>query len=350
MFKIILYREKGIVYYRTPSGEWVQANFYQDAYHIPFPASTQIDNKTGEQILYLSRTENEIVFKLIYQSPSIAYSGGRGGGSGISKINVQNQGITIGKKSTFNFKGAGVTAENVGNGQVDITIPSAECAIDVTYAELIALIGANGLGVGCFYRITDFQTVHIIPNTAILHVGTIEPIIVQANTTNSIHAEAISTIFDGEEILYEVVDSTTSGGTKGRIYYRRDTIKNNATGYDWRSVIFRRWDDGSGNFTSLTDNGNASQDYYTFNEPYIGQLFGTAPFCFGNELGAITDIGINGFGAPSDKLNNIVFLLNGINIGDVVSAMIDNVFSQDCWNNTIIANLIGANRIKTLFV
>jgi len=30
--------------------------------------------------------------------------------------------------------------------------------------------------------------------------------------------------------------------------------------------------------------------------------------------------------------------------------MIDNVFSQDCWNNTIIANLIGANRIKTLFV
>lgn len=145
------------------------------------------------------------------------FSPGRGRSSRTAKINVQNQGIAIGQKSTFNFTGPGVNATNVGNGQVDIYIP-AGCLTDVTYDELLALIVGNGLEAGCFYCITDFQTVHIIPNTAIVHEGTIEPIIVQANTTNSIHTEAISTIFDSAEIFYEVVDSTTSGGNKGRIW------------------------------------------------------------------------------------------------------------------------------------
>ena len=224
---------------------------------------------------------------------------------------------------------------------------SNECLILVTYAELLALILSNTLEPGCFYLITDFQTTHIIPNTATLHVGTIEPIIVQALTTNSIHQEASSTIFPADELFYEVVDSTTSGGTKGRIYYRYDTIKDNTTWYDWRSVIFRRWESApaSGVFNVLTDNGGGFNDYYTYNEIYIGQPFGTAPFCFSNELKEITDFGIGAFGAPSSKLNNFVF----------IGATYRNIFAVDCYDNTIgisigVGNVIIDNVVQILFV
>lgn len=156
----------------------------------------------------------------------------------------------------------------------------------------------------------------------------------------------MSTVYPQDILHYQVVNTTTSADDRGRIYYRLDGQINVSAGYDWRVIKFRRWETApaSGVFAVLTDNGNSFSDFYTFNNS------STASECFGNELGAITDIGIASFGAPSDKLNNIIFLLNGINIGDIVSTMIDNIFSQDCWNSTIIANLIGANRIKTIFV
>ena len=133
---------------------------------------------------------------------------------------------------------------------------------------MLALSLSNSFVTGDFYLITDFRTRHIIPNTAVPNVGGVEPIILQAASINKLYKEALSTIFASDTIYYELVDSTTSGGDRGRIYYRQDASYN-STGYDWRVVLFRRWETfvGSGIYTSLTDplGGGAFLDFYTFN-------------------------------------------------------------------------------------
>lgn len=338
MIQIVLYRNgDGVVYYQSLNGNSSQVEFYQDAYHLPFPKGTRIINRTGEEILYLVQDDKKIIFKLIPQPLVVGGSGGgrgrRGatGPAGPNTVNVEDEENPLGAFNTFNFTGTGVTATDAGGGQVDINIPGSippDCLIEVTYDELVALIGSSLLEEGCFYLITDYQTIDVIPNTAEPIVGPIDPLIVQAATTNSIHQEATSQIFPADEIFYEVFDSRTAppAGNKGRIYYRWDTIKDNLTWYDWRVICFRRWEDPlTGNFTILTDNGGAFVDRFTFNEVCAPATFATAPFCFGNHIDSITDFGIAVFGAPADKLNNIVF--------DDISS--ENIFDKDCFDSTL---------------
>lgn len=193
--------------------------------------------------------------------------------------------------------------------------------IDVTYAEITALVGANTLKIGAYYKITDFQTVHTIPNTADINTGAVEPLIIQAVTVNQIAPYALSTLYPSDEIRYELVDSTTAGGTKGRISYRHDTLTNTITYYDWRKVKFRRWETApaSGLFLELTDNGEAFNDYFTFNGLAVEV-----------EIAPITAFGISSFAAPTDKLNNIVFKFHALS----------SEFENDCFDNTFEAQCV----------
>lgn len=203
--------------------------------------------------------------------------------------------------------------------------------ISVTYAQLTALIGANGLVTGQEYLLTDFATRHEIPNVSpvVVNTGTTEPLIIKANSVNTIYANAISTLFPKDELLYEVVDTSTAGGNKGRIYYRKDTIKNNSTWYDWRVVLFRRWETfaASGVFAVMLDNGEAFQDLFTFNNS------ATASGCYSNSIGSIGDIA-----SFPNQLNNIVFNCVAKN----------NTFGKDCANCNFIT-FFGAECFNNVF-
>jgi hypothetical protein len=208
----------------------------------------------------------------------------------------------------------------------------------VTYAQLTALIAGNGLIQGDFYLLTDFATRYTVPNTAVVNTGAIEPLLFQAATVSKINVNPISTIHPNDIITYEVIDSTTAGGNKGRISFRKDTSKNNSTYYDWRVVLFRRWETApaSGIFTVITNNGGAFIDFHTFDN------VGLNPFQVPNtntSLGPITNYGITNYGSPTSKLNNFVF--SSCN-------SISNIFGDDCFNNTItggdcISNKAGDN-------
>lgn len=156
---------------------------------------------------------------------------------------VQDEGISLPARAIMNFVGAGVTVTDAG-GKTIVTIPTPTVSLveDITYAALAVKVGASTLEPGKEYNITDFATTHIIPNTGgVVNVGSVEPLIVMATSVNKLDTVAKSVAYPKDIIHYEFVDSTTAGGDKGRIYFRKDPVKNISTQYDWRNVKFRRW-------------------------------------------------------------------------------------------------------------
>jgi len=196
----------------------------------------------------------------------------------------------------------------------------------ILYADLVALIGASNLVAGAKYLMTDFRVLENIPNTADQHSGIVEPLIITALSNQRISTEVQSPTYPQDFLNYEIVDTTTQGGDMGRIYYRKDNVINISTYYDWRNIVFRRWETAlaSGIFTVLTDNGFAFQDFYTFNNSTI------ATNCKNSSIGVLTPA-ING------GLNNNIFGTN----------FTDNIIDSDSYNNTISDNFnenyIGIN-------
>lgn len=190
---------------------------------------------------------------------------------------------------------------------------------DILWSELDALKTANNMSLG-YYRITDYATTGTIPNTASTLTGATEPIIVLALNSNTLYHLAWSESNPDDIIHYELNDSTTQNATKGRIYYRKDTIKNLSAGYDWREWEFRRWETslGSGIFTEFTDPGGgvAYQDFKTFNDSQTGST------CSGIEIKPIVEEDVLNSTAPSDYLNNII----------IGSDSFDIKFENSCWN------------------
>lgn len=156
-------------------------------------------------------------------------------------------------------------------------------ATNITYADLIIAMGAGTLDIGAWYLITDFRTREQIPATTDFNLGTVEPLLVLAISADNIGLTAYSDRFPLDEIIYSPND-VAFGADMGRILYRKDTRFNLSTWYDFRNCVFRRWDDGAGNFTVFFDNGNASQDFATFGTnnfnieiaPSIVAIFGHA--------------------------------------------------------------------------
>jgi len=138
---------------------------------------------------------------------------------------------------------------------------------DVTYTELTTLISTSGLTAGGLYRITDFNTRHYIVDGDLNRyfgegnevTGELEPLIVQAISTNNIDKEAKSTLYPQDIIYYdwnpnnwlndlsfadaenEETAHTIISGFTGIIYFRHDTLLDNYMGYDFRNCKFRRW-------------------------------------------------------------------------------------------------------------
>lgn len=194
--------------------------------------------------------------------------------------------------------------------------------IDKTYAELSSLATNTALVPGQQYRLTDFRTYHLIPGTADYNTGTIEPLIVSAATATQLSAQATSQKYPQDVIYYELVDSSTAGGDRGRIYFRHDTAKNISVWENWRANRYRRWNtqaDGLGPWSAVSDNGNPYRDLHVFNDS------AEATGCYNIQIEGLSEYG------GTQELSNTVFL----------GTAYDSNIGTDCVSNTIGSEFFG---------
>ena len=118
--------------------------------------------------------------------------------------------------------------------------------IEVTYSELVNLKNTSSLVKGQNYLLTDYMTTYLQPTTAInKSSGVIEPLIITATDVNKLHNQCKSTLYPQDIVYYEITGDIgnnygTEGFTKGKIYRRIDTLRNNDIGTDWRHVKYDR--------------------------------------------------------------------------------------------------------------
>jgi hypothetical protein len=148
----------------------------------------------------------------------------------------------------------------IGGGSGESGSSSATLMVSVTYSELMGHIGNSTLVEGAMYKITNFQTKHIIPNSAHLNVqGTVyedkltapnnlsegvEELVVIALSSNKVSQEAFSIQFPQDTIRIDLTSNLCEDGTTprtGKIVYRKDTVRNIELYYDWRNVRFIRY-------------------------------------------------------------------------------------------------------------
>jgi len=161
---------------------------------------------------------------------------------------------------------------------------------NVTYTQLVSLINGGNLNAGAFYLITDYQTASYIQYSGTgsggiggeaVHLGAVEPLLVQAISNSEISLSAQSLTFPNDIINYQIsvpdgdYEYAASQG-KGCIIYRKDAVNNIGRDYDWRNVVFRRWETviGNGLYYSYTPvAGAASIDVNCFNNcGNVGQI------------------------------------------------------------------------------
>jgi len=166
----------------------------------------------------------------------------------IDRINEKADKVSAATEGNF----AGLDAQ--GNLTDSGKNPSsyALAAKSVTHNELLGLIAGNSLTIGTLYKITDYKTVYIQPETNLDSSLTpaldtpVEPLIVLATSTNTLDAKAYSPLFPQDEIWYDVTKNNTaryqwaSPNDKGQIF-RRITKNKNDFPYDVRNIKFRRW-------------------------------------------------------------------------------------------------------------
>lgn len=131
----------------------------------------------------------------------------------------------------------GVISKQAGSG-------SSNPLIEVTYAELVNLKNTSSLVKGQNYLLTDYMTTYTQPITnASKSSGVIEPLILTAVSKEQISNVCRSTLYPQDIVYYEITCDIGNGYgiegfTKGKIYRRIDTQKNNDIGTDWRHVKY----------------------------------------------------------------------------------------------------------------
>jgi hypothetical protein len=136
----------------------------------------------------------------------------------------------------------------------------------VTFNEFDTYIGSSALNVGDVYIITDFKTRHYIQYTDVtgdgtggsetVNVGTGEQICVLATSTNTYDNRVRSTSYPDDFIIWDhsvgdgVSDHAGGVSSTGHISYRK-SVNGNERDYDFREVVFRRWNDGFGNYNII---------------------------------------------------------------------------------------------------
>jgi hypothetical protein len=153
----------------------------------------------------------------------------------------------------------------------------------ITYADFYTAITGGNLVVGKTYIIVDFQTIYdqmdfdaggSLKPTLVTKTGATEQIWVLALAPNQIASQAYSATYPNDQIQYDwTYNATFVNGSpaKGRISERIDE-NNNRTDYDHREIKFIRYDNGSGVFNVINDNGNASGEFLTFVQNFTGGI------------------------------------------------------------------------------
>jgi hypothetical protein len=207
--------------------------------------------------------------------------------------------------------------------------------ISATYAEFYTLITGGNLQVGRTYILVDFQTVYdqmdfdaggSLKPTLVTKTGATEQIWVLALAPNQIASQAYSATYPNDQIQYDWTYNTTfvnGAPAKGRISERIDE-NNNRTDYDHREIKFIRYDNGSGVFNVINDNGNASGEFLTFVRNFTGGIVKD------NWLGDFYSMGA----LLGQEYGNNVFSGNLVISNTSSSLFYNNTFSGNVNNNT----------------
>ena len=183
--------------------------------------------------------------------------------------------------------------------------------LEIGYSELTTLLNNNELIPSSYYLINDFQTVTYIQfsnsiGNEEIHTGATEPMLVQAVSSSGLSTNIISTIYPTDNITWKPFFNDRDydavlGQSTGVITSRYDTLLKLYRDYDWRNVIFRRWEtvSGSSDYNNYTDTGFAFQDFTPFN---------LALDNFDVSVGSGLEVGQIGLGLPY-QLDNVVFQL-----------------------------------------
>lgn len=130
--------------------------------------------------------------------------------------------------------------------------------VPITAEDLETLMDAGELVPGRNYIITDFAQAYNIFDGGTMNIeeekiGTAEVLFVKAVSTTKLHHEARSAmrpqdiihfslkLLDDRDIGFGDGAGTPCANFKGMIYYRKDTVQNVETHYDFRHIKFRRW-------------------------------------------------------------------------------------------------------------
>lgn len=264
---------------------------------------------------------------------------------------------------TINTNGGGGIINLIGEGEwaFEENTINLKQNFSVTYSELADLVNSSKLIPQQSYLINDYQTIYDQPDFDSFGVpklvvptlsGSIEPLVVNAITTNELSTNAKSTIYPLDLIEYIFNSELTpvmGVPNKGKIVFRQDDL-NNKTYYDSRVVLFKRYETsaGSGEFSVINDNGETSNNTLTFTDGsyniqcdlhIFGGLFGLPNNIF--------SAGCYNIQTGNDFYNNTILniLLNDTYFGDTAH---DNVFLGGGYNNNV-QNSFNSNRFESAF-
>lgn len=125
--------------------------------------------------------------------------------------------------------------------------------VEITYSQLVQLITDSKLVLGQKYLITDYRTIYLHPfydaGDRLGEEGTdvvtpIEPLIVTADSVNTLNYLAQSLLYPEDEIHYNYrndVLAWTDDQCKGAITFRKDTVNNVVAYEDWRHIKYRHY-------------------------------------------------------------------------------------------------------------
>ena len=213
--------------------------------------------------------------------------------------------------------------------------------IEVTYDKLVNLKNTSSLVKGQNYLLTDYMTTYEQPVTGLMKSsGVTEPLIITATDVNKLHNQCKSTLYPQDIIFYEITGDIgnyygTEGFTKGKIYRRIDTLRNNDIGTDWRHVKYDR--DGVDKllFEDYTGVYNNKIETYNLFNSVIGNGFN------GNTIGNNFQSNTIGDNFQSNTIGNYFY---SNTIGDnFQSNTIGNYFYSNTIGNYFYSNTIGDN-------
>ncbi len=150
---------------------------------------------------------------------------------------------------------------------------------EVTYANLLTLKTTSTLVKGRTYLMTDYMTTYTQPVTdETKSSGIIEPLYIVATDVDKLHNVCKSKLYPQDIVYYEITGDLnntygTEGFTKGKIYRRVDTIRNNDIGTDWRHVKYDRSGTDKLLFEDYTNCSNNIIREYSLFDNVVGAAF-----------------------------------------------------------------------------